>query len=234
MDSDETILKDIHKAIIRFDKRAERSSEEVLVATFVDSEPLLDLLSTRNNQVIYGRRGTGKTHALKYLAEKVSSSGDLPIYLDLRSAGSNGSVYGDQSRSLAERASTLIIDVLAALKDELFRIAVQQIDTAPNPEAVTIRLDDFSEAISRFKVDGSAEQQSRVLDSSSSSTQGAARLDLEKPNAQLSVKGERDRKSETEITTTKSGKELVSLNFGSVMTSLTGLLGILGSARVGS
>jgi Cdc6-like AAA superfamily ATPase len=64
-------LKAVHNTLIGFTKRAERATEESLVATFVDSAPLFTLLSTDNNQVIYGRRGTGKTHALKVLAEHV-------------------------------------------------------------------------------------------------------------------------------------------------------------------
>jgi len=43
-----------------FKKRAERSTTEELVAIFVDSEPLFDLLSNINNQVIYERRGLEK------------------------------------------------------------------------------------------------------------------------------------------------------------------------------
>ena len=50
-------LNRIHKALMSFKKRAERSTTEELVASFVDSEALFDLLSNINNQVIYGRRG---------------------------------------------------------------------------------------------------------------------------------------------------------------------------------
>src|SRR5207245_1849085 len=103
------------RALINLNKRAERSSNEILVSNFVDSEPLFELLSTKNNQVIYGRRGTGKTHALKYLAETVGRSGEHAVYVDLRSIGSNSSIYSDTSRSLADRAATLIVDVLQAV-----------------------------------------------------------------------------------------------------------------------
>jgi Cdc6-like AAA superfamily ATPase len=112
--SDDNLIA-IHRTLIGFNKRAERSSDAMLVATFVDSAPLFDLLSTPNNQVIYGRRGTGKTHALKFLAEKVESNGENPIYLDLRSVGSNGSIYADATRPMTERASTLLLDVLGGL-----------------------------------------------------------------------------------------------------------------------
>jgi len=147
MSTDES-LKYLHKALLNFNKRAERASSEILVSNFVDSEPLFDLLSTPNNQVVYGRRGTGKTHALKYLAEFVELAGDHSIYLDLRSIGSNTSIYSDGNRSLTDRASTLIVDVLNALYDEFYDIAVKAIDKAPDPNQLTLRLDDLSSAIS--------------------------------------------------------------------------------------
>ena len=41
-------LKAVHTTMIGFTKRAEKASEESLVATFVDSAPLFSLLSTQN------------------------------------------------------------------------------------------------------------------------------------------------------------------------------------------
>lgn len=75
MQSETDILTSIHKAFISFDKRAERASNEILEATFVDSAPLFELLSTTNNQVIYGRRGTGKTHALSISCQTSRETG---------------------------------------------------------------------------------------------------------------------------------------------------------------
>ena len=151
--NDET-LRAVHRTFIGFNKRAERSSNDMLVASFVDSAPLFDLLSTTNNQVIYGRRGTGKTHALKYLADTVETRGEHPIYLDLRSVGSNGSIYADVGRPLAERASTLLVDVLGGLYDELFRVALTSIDDHPNPEVLTSRLDTLQAALSTIRISG--------------------------------------------------------------------------------
>jgi Cdc6-like AAA superfamily ATPase len=95
-------IESLQKAFINFSLRAEKYSDEMLVDTFVDSAPLLDLLSNGNSQIVYGRRGTGKTHALKYVADLVSKRGEMPVYLDLRSIGSNTSIYNDFSRSLSE------------------------------------------------------------------------------------------------------------------------------------
>jgi hypothetical protein len=55
MSGDTELLTSIHKALIGFNKRAERVSDEILELSFVDSAPLFDLLSSNNNQVIYGR-----------------------------------------------------------------------------------------------------------------------------------------------------------------------------------
>lgn len=74
----------VHTTLIGFIKRAERASDESLVATFVDSAPLFALLSTENNQVIYGRRGTGKTHALKVLSGHVEQQrNEISVFLDM-------------------------------------------------------------------------------------------------------------------------------------------------------
>ena len=137
------VLQSIHKSFISFNKRAERSSEEILISTFVDSAPLYDLLRTEHNQVIYGRRGTGKTHALKYLGDQILSEDAYAIYIDLRSIGSNGSIYNDPQRPLPERACSLILDVLKSIYDALYGIAVTAIDRVPHPEQITTRLDDF-------------------------------------------------------------------------------------------
>ena len=76
----------VHTAFLGFAKRAEKVASDILSHTFVDTEPLATLLKTRNSQIIYGRRGTGKTHALLYLAEFVKGHSDgHPIYIDLRS-----------------------------------------------------------------------------------------------------------------------------------------------------
>jgi hypothetical protein len=160
------LLTSIHKALIGFNKRAERVSDEILEATFVDSAPLFEVLSTSNNQVIYGRRGTGKTHALKYLAQVVIKKHEYPVYIDLRAVGSNGSIYNDASRPLSERASTLIVDVLNALYNELYSVALEAIDTATHPAQITLRLDDFANAIQSVRISGSVEQEEQRSTSS--------------------------------------------------------------------
>lgn len=51
----------IHDCLIRIEKRAERAENEKLTETFVDAAPLLASVTTTDHQVVFGRRGTGKT-----------------------------------------------------------------------------------------------------------------------------------------------------------------------------
>jgi hypothetical protein len=232
--SEEQTLASLHKALISFNKRAERSSADLLVATFVDSEPLLNLLSTSNNQVIYGRRGTGKTHALKFLSQRVSQQGDIAIYIDLRSVGSNGSIYGDATRSMAERASVLVIDVLTAIYDELYQVALVKIDEVLSPQEITVRLDDLANSISEIKVSGTIESEDRKGVSATSRSETNVKGAIKVTGAEVSggIGSSESLFNQADHSTKRTGREVVHLNFGGVMSSLSGLLGILGAHRI--
>jgi hypothetical protein len=228
-------LKAVHKSLIGFDKRAERASDDVLVGTFVDSEPLYDLLSTRNNQVIYGRRGTGKTHALKYLADQVQNELNATVYVDLRSVGSNGSIYADESKALSERASTLIVDVLSALFDELQTLAIYRIDVVANPEQVTARVDDLRAAISAVKIVGTLEEGVETSASDEITGKGEASLTLKDVlTGGIGLRGELGGQKATSrrSATTRSGVEKIHLDFGNIGGALRGLIQTLGLNRL--
>ncbi len=218
MSDDEQTLQAVHKVFIGFNKRAERASESALVATFVDSAPLLDLLSTPNNQVISGRRGTGKTHALKFLAERVAAEGESSIYLDLRSVGSNGSIYSDGSRPLPERASTLVVDVLGGLYDELYQVALSKIDRHPNPEELTRRLDALQAALSTVRVSGEVEtEEGRDVERKRSGSLG-----ITPKGVSAGTSAEASEKAHQRVR--RAGLETIHLTFGNISAALSDLL----------
>ncbi|MFC7649113.1 helicase HerA-like domain-containing protein [Streptosporangium lutulentum] len=74
------------------EKRAERiHNDEHTISTYVENEILTTSIAARDNGVIYGRRGTGKTHTLKYLAEKERAKGNLVVFIDVKQdLGSTG------------------------------------------------------------------------------------------------------------------------------------------------
>jgi hypothetical protein len=204
------ILLSIHKAFIGFMKRAEKLSSEILYNTFVDSAPLFELLSTKNNQVMYGRRGTGKTHALKYLARHLQNSSILPIYIDLGSIGSEEALYNDRSKTEAERSVRLILDVLHAIVDELYEIAVSKISDAPHPEQITLRLDDLDAAISEVKIVGDRKLEEKRVQQTDrgAGARGAIALSKDGPNLSAEVFAEK------RFSIGKMGGEYIGLELG--------------------
>src|SRR3989442_848630 len=109
----------VQRAVSRVAVRAERQ-ENVgqLVATFVDPGISVQL-ENDNNQILYGRRGTGKTHVLKVVERRVADDDDrLAVYIDMRTLGSS-SVFADEGRPLHIRATSLLKDVLAEIENTL-------------------------------------------------------------------------------------------------------------------
>jgi len=124
----------IARIFVQLTKRAETADPATLVQTFVDFGTLLPSISTRDNQVIFGRRGTGKTHALVYTLEKAKADGALTVYVDLRTAGSSTSVYSNSKLPISERATRMLLDVLGFVHNELTAAALgnQDLDLAPH------------------------------------------------------------------------------------------------------
>lgn len=223
-------VKTIQKTVMGFAKRSEKVKSEILAETFVDTEPLADVLATKNGQVIYGRRGTGKTHALLYLYENVRNDGGRPIYIDLRSIGSDGSIYNDESLTLAERATRLVIDVLTHIGTHLFEMAVEQLDTSQHPTQINTRLEDFERAISEIKVVGqtTGTTTDRTTEETANRLEGMVGAALSSLSSSLTGSSERRRGADSERQTARSGKEKVTLNFGRVQGTMRSLLAVLG------
>jgi hypothetical protein len=142
--------KTINDVFLRFSQRAESEDQDKLVETFVDAAPLLTLLSSQSHQIIHGRRGTGKTHALKYLAEQQKRLGDLTVYVDMRLVGSTGGIYGDTRLSLSDRATRLLADALTAVHDTLLAACLD--DDSLDLSALTPPLDAIAESITGIEV----------------------------------------------------------------------------------
>lgn len=234
MATKDSVLIKAQRTVLKFEKRAERADDQILAHTFVDSAPLFDLIATNNNQVIYGRRGTGKTHALKFLVENIYKNKDTAVYIDLRSIGSNGSIYSDTSKTLAQRAGTLIRDVLNGIYDELYGIAIDCLDDAPDPRQITARLDDFQTAISQISITGDVENEDLQSVNQARSSKASAGLSITPTSAQaeMGASHERTTNEVDQRIVRRTGTEVVHLNFGRVGIAIEGLIRVLGAGRV--
>ena len=75
------MLNDTHlmKAASSLRQRSEsRQEERKIVQTFVDVG-ILAQLTNQNHQIVYGRRGTGKTHVLQVLANRFRENRDNTV-----------------------------------------------------------------------------------------------------------------------------------------------------------
>lgn len=146
---------DINSALMQLQRRAEASDREFLKGTFVEAGPLFQLLSSPNHQIIYGRRGTGKTHALSFLAESVREQDDVVVEIDMRTAGSIGA-YSSERSPMEARVTQLLVDALGALHTQLVDVAL-----APdsNVRINLSLLDRMAEALSTIRVTGTLERE---------------------------------------------------------------------------
>ena len=218
-------------ALLKLSRRAEANPRNLL-ETFVDIGPLFGLLSSHDHQVIFGRRGTGKTHALSYLASDRELRGDAVAMVDLRKVGSSGGLYGDPSRTLQERATGLIVDVLTAVHDALLQYFVAASDSL-DLSAASRALDAMADAITQVTVVGETEiaaKTSRAVDRSSSDHFGLG------AGAKLGVSVKMSRSVEISSsgseTIRKSGHERLHVNFGSTTGAFQQIVDVMDGRRL--
>lgn len=145
-----TTNESLNRLVMRIALRAEMLSEEMAETAFVELDQVTDGLRRIDHQIVYGRRGAGKTHAFRNLSMTVGREGDLPVYIDLRTIGSSGGLYGDTSQSLAVRGTQLLIDVLEACHVKLLDRAID----GDSFEGLLEHLDDVANAASQVRVEG--------------------------------------------------------------------------------
>jgi len=172
------------RALMQIEKRAERADDSQLVETFVDTGSVFASLLTPSNQIVYGRRGTGKTHAIRYLGTKVLGDNQISIYLSLDHIGSTAGLYADPGTDLALRATRLLVDVITTLHEGLFEYFVN-LDEIPS-EALAAS-DALCEAITQVRVEGPVTVETNARADSSSSSGGEFDLTVSKDPA-LSIR----------------------------------------------
>jgi hypothetical protein len=116
---------DIRKAVASIPQRSERQLDtDKLQASFVDVG-LVPQLENRNNQIAFGRRGTGKTHVLKILESNIGRDvHNVALYIDARSLGSSAQ-FLDGSLPMRQRCTSLFRDLLGEINNALLQYVVE-------------------------------------------------------------------------------------------------------------
>lgn len=223
----------INTAFLKLTKRAENIDRSQLVETFVDVGSLFTLLSNNDNQILYGRRGTGKTHAFYYLSDYVEKEGDISIQIDLRTLGSTGGIYSDPSLSISERSTRLLVDTLSELHENLFEYIIDHDDELDLSRFGPL-LDQFVESISEVSVEGPVEQEEIIGENSSNSNTSGVEIGLS--NSGFNVSGELNSNTNNEqshsIRRRVTGNQRHRIHFGNVFNKLNKLMDEFNSKKV--
>jgi hypothetical protein len=226
-------MKPTNLAFLRIAKRAERQDDDVLIKTFVDFGSVFTVISSIDHQVIFGRRGTGKTHLLTVLRQSKRTGREIAIQLDMRNLGSVGGIYADPSIPLPQRATRLLIDVLAAIHSSLFEQAVEH-DALVNLGVTGKALDEFFDAHRNVKVVGMTTLEATA--SAENATNAESKLGLSLAAIGPTVSGEvKAGSAEREAVSAKkvvTGHEIPRVNFGSVGSTLKKIVETLPKGRL--
>jgi hypothetical protein len=205
-------------------RRAERLDAHQQAETFVSLGGIEHTLLNHDNRIIFGRRGTGKTHVMSFVADTAKKKGEMALLLDLRTIGSNSYIYADESLQFAERATRLLRDFLAALHDAL----LDQI-TAPRSGHDVNRLspliDQLGQAVKEVVVRETVERTHTDQGSSESTVgaEGTAKASALLGSLELKGKGEHKHTGGTSTEIVEKGHPRLSVNIGEVNRALSEL-----------
>lgn len=220
-------------AFLRIAKRAERQDDDVLHRTFVDFGAVFAAVTSVDHQLIFGRRGTGKTHLLTVLRQNRMKAGELAIQIDMRTIGSAGGIYGDPSVPLPQRATRLLVDVLAAIHGALLEQAIAN-DGVVDLGKAGPALDELFNAHTTVRVAGPT----TIEESSSGERTGSGELGItggwadKGPMLSASARGSEASKEAASTKRVTTGQESYRVNFGAVGVSMKRIVDTLPSARL--
>ncbi|WP_312203435.1 hypothetical protein [Anaerospora hongkongensis] len=222
----------INATFLKISRRAELLDRSYLVSSFVDAGPIFTLLSNIDHQILFGRRGTGKTHALAYLDEYMKSKGSVTASIDMRTLGSSGGIYSDPTIPIGERATRLVMDTLGAIHDQILNYALdnyQNIDLSKVGPA----LDKLASAITEVIISGTVNQEDVVKDEVKSEDKTTVGFKLAKsPSCDLQINGATEQKNSLERKVVRSGEERHRIHFGTVRAAFEEIVKAVSPRRI--
>jgi hypothetical protein len=217
--------KHLNQALMQIPRRAESTDRSTLAMTFVAAGSFSAMLHSTDHQILYGRRGTGKTHALLYLSDLIEHTGDVAVYIDLRTIGSAGGIYADSNLDPTVRGTHLLVDTLEAIHDELLSTAFES--AISDQSRLLLALDALAEAATAVEVVGEVERETTFGGSAESSV--GIELTVS-PNAKVSATRRRSATAESRLR--RTGIERHHVVFGPLSRALKGITSALGPARL--
>jgi hypothetical protein len=198
---------DLSKTLIRAAKRAETSSECVLEQAFVPVGSLMAHLQSSDHHVLFGRRGTGKTHVLRYLRQEKIADGQLAVYVDLRRIGSPEDIYSANQEDFLPQATALLVDVVESIHGSICDQVLAD-SWGDRLERVSAGLDALAAAATRIRVVGEVEIERQQEERSDSGRSAEMALAVSRdPGASVTVARRAERSKRHLERTVHRGRE---------------------------
>lgn len=205
-------MRAINSILMRLAKRAEKLQPEHLVKSFVDVGPTYTLLSSTDNQVMFGRRGTGKTHFLAVLNNEITNKGIISVSIDMRLIGSTGGIFSDQNIPLSERATRLLSDTLCVVHEFILDYILEK--DIENAGEIVPLLNEFIEQATSLSIEGISEEENSSSNQITKNASIKSALSNKGISADLSVSKSTIFGDAEKFKTT--GKKSLRIHFGSI------------------
>lgn len=227
-----TIWRDANRILSRIPKRAEQRQIDQLRETFVDSGVGM-ALDVIDHQVLYGRRGTGKTHAMRYLESVRRATGDIPVYVDLRMAGSPESLFLGQPIDPVERAARIFVDLMSHVHEGLLSAALEDDELIADRRFVA-KLDALLDSLAEVRVVGQIEKSNEAEMHTTEGSNISASIGTNPGalSAGLGVSSVGEVRHRDSHKVVRKGSERRDINFGDVAKALRAVSEALGKRRL--
>lgn len=212
---------DLMRLALSLSKRAESYDSKHLANSFVEIGNVPVLLRNNDSAIIFGRRGTGKTHLLSYLSNQLSGSGGVVVSVDMRTIGSSSGLYADPGIDLSERATRLLRDTANAIHERILEQYTGPVSGAYGAGIVQ-GLDALLDAANSLSIDGAItrEQAQQIATDKNTSSQLGLKAGPTSCDASISLaNNEKTSISESEKQVL-SGKPSLRINFGGLTSGL--------------
>lgn len=222
----------VNRSLMAISRRAESVDRHTLAKTFVVAGSFSAMLHSADHQILYGRRGTGKTHALLYLADLVEETHDVAVYLDLRTVGSTSGLYANQQLPVSLRGTQLLVDTLEAVHEQLLTTAIEA--RVSDQEGLLQGLDELTEAATTVEVIGNVERETTVGGSAEQSASAGASASWGPggPRGQVRMSGSSRHSVTASDRLRRTGTEHHQVIFGPLSRALARITAALAPARL--
>jgi hypothetical protein len=170
-----------------------------VVESYVDSG-VLPQLQNENHQILYGRRGTGKTHIFQVLRDSFEKEKYCVTYIDCRTLGSS-SQFTDRDQPINRRCLALFRDILSPIYNCMLEDIIEH-----NPEKGEKALDAIDELLRVITEPFAIFETKEVEISKSQEAEGKGGINLSFDTLKASVRGGFDASASLKTAEQKSQK----------------------------